>query len=162
MSRNGILSRGLTIAVLKSGGGTGSEAGEVLMMLVIVGRTSRFSYSSFVGMESRSHDLGTVFWGISNANCSVTGVNVCINFLEWTVLSTATVGLIGGRLFLIVVILLVKYSEIVLVKYSEIVLVKFGKIFRDLVGELFKNLVGEVFRDLVGEIFRGLVSEIFR
>ena len=54
------MSRGLTIAVLKSGG-TKPEANEVLMMLVIVGRRiSRFSYSSSVGMGSRSHDLGTV------------------------------------------------------------------------------------------------------
>ena len=76
------LIRGLTIAVLKSGG-TKPEANEVLMMLVIVGRrTSRFSYSNAVGMGSRSHDLGTVFWRISETNCSVTGVNVCSNFLE--------------------------------------------------------------------------------
>ena len=49
------LSTGLVIAVLKSGGsGTGPEAREVLMMLVIVGRrTPRFSYSNFVGMGSR-------------------------------------------------------------------------------------------------------------
>ena len=47
------LSMGLVIAVLKSGG-TGPEAREVLMMLVIVGRrTPRFSYSNFVGMGSR-------------------------------------------------------------------------------------------------------------
>ena len=59
-SRDGFLSRGLTIAVLKSGG-TKPEAIEVLMMLVIVGRTSRFSYRNSVGMGSRSHDLGTVF-----------------------------------------------------------------------------------------------------
>ena len=48
----------------KKSGGTGSEAGEVLMILVIVGRTSRFSYSSFVGMGTRSHDLGAVVWKI--------------------------------------------------------------------------------------------------
>ena len=48
-SREGFLSRGLTIAVLKSGG-TRPEASEVLMILVIVERrTSRFSYSSFCG-----------------------------------------------------------------------------------------------------------------
>ena len=76
------MSRGLTITVLKSGG-TKPEANEVLMMLVIVGRrTSRFSYSNSVGMGSRSHDLGTVFWRISETNCSVTGVNVCSNFPE--------------------------------------------------------------------------------
>ena len=52
------MSRGLTIAVLKSGG-TKPEANEVLMILVIVRRrTSRFSYSNSVGMGSRSHDLG--------------------------------------------------------------------------------------------------------
>ena len=52
---------GVTIAVLKSGG-TRPEVSEVLMMLVIVGRrTSRFSHSSFVGMGSRSHDLGQSF-----------------------------------------------------------------------------------------------------
>ena len=52
------MSRGLTIAVLKSGG-TKPEANEVLMMLVIVGRrTSRFLYSSSVGMGSGLHDLG--------------------------------------------------------------------------------------------------------
>ena len=46
------LSRGLTIAVLKSGG-TKPEAIEVLMMLVIGGRrTSRFSYSKSAGMGS--------------------------------------------------------------------------------------------------------------
>ena len=78
----GFLSRGLTIAVLKSGG-TKPEASEVLMMLVIAGRrTSRFSYSNSVGMGSRSHDLGPVFWRISETNCSVTGVNVCSNFPE--------------------------------------------------------------------------------
>ena len=52
------MSRGLTIAVLKSGG-TKPEAYEVLMMLVIVGRrTSRFSYCNAVGMGSGLHDLG--------------------------------------------------------------------------------------------------------
>ena len=75
------MSRGLTIAVLKSGG-TKPEANEVLLMSVIVGRTSRFSYSNSIGMESRSHDLGTVFWRISETNCSVTGVNVCSIFPE--------------------------------------------------------------------------------
>ena len=81
-SREGFLSRDLTIAPLRSGG-TGPEASEVMMMLVIVGRrTPRFSYSSFVGMESRSHDLGTVFWRISKTNCSVTGVKVRGEFPE--------------------------------------------------------------------------------
>ena len=76
------MSRGLTIAVLKSGG-TKPEANEVLMMLVIVGRrTSRFSNSNSVEKGSRSHDLGTVFWRISKTNCSVTVVNVCSNFPE--------------------------------------------------------------------------------
>ena len=76
------MSRGLTIAVLKTGC-TRPEANEVLMMLGIVGRrTSRFSYSRFVGMGSRSHDLGTVFWRISKTNSSVTGVNVCSSFPE--------------------------------------------------------------------------------
>ena len=75
------MSRGLTIAVLKSGG-TKPEANEVLLMSVIVGRTSRFSYNSFVGMGTRSHDLGTVVWKILKTNCSVTGVNVCSNFPE--------------------------------------------------------------------------------
>ena len=46
-----LLSRGLTIAGLKSGGTT-PEAREVLMMWVIVERTSRFSYSSFAGIGS--------------------------------------------------------------------------------------------------------------
>ena len=55
------LSRGLMIAVFKSGDAT-PAAREVLMMLVIVERrTSRFSHSSFVRMGSRSHDLGVVF-----------------------------------------------------------------------------------------------------
>ena len=81
-SREGFSCRGLTIAVLKSGG-TKPEANEVLMMLVIVGRrTSRFLYSNSVGMGSRSHDLRTVFWRISETNCSVSGVNVCSNFPE--------------------------------------------------------------------------------
>ena len=76
------LNRCLTIAVLKSGG-TKREASEVMMMLVIVGRrTPRFSCSRFVGMESRSHDLGTVFWRISKTNCSVTGVKVRGEFPE--------------------------------------------------------------------------------
>ena len=73
---------GWTIAVFKSGGTT-PEAREVLMILLIVKRrTSRFSYSSFVGMGSRSHELGTVFWRISKTNCSVTGVNVCSSLPE--------------------------------------------------------------------------------
>ena len=94
------MSRGLTIAVLTSGG-TKPEANEVLMMLVIVGRrTSRFLYSNSVGMGSRSHDLRTVFWRISETNCSV---NVFSNFPEYVVLSMATVGLSGGKLFLIVI-----------------------------------------------------------
>ena len=42
----------------KKSGGTGSEAGEVLMMLVIVGRTAWFSCSSFVEWEQ---DL--MIWG---------------------------------------------------------------------------------------------------
>ena len=104
------MSRGLTIAVLKSGG-TKPEANEVLMLVIVGRRTSRFSYSNSVGVGSRSHDLGTVFWRISETNCSVTGVNVCGNFLEKVVLSMATVGVSGGKLFLIVMILLVKYSE---------------------------------------------------
>ena len=54
------MSRGLTIAVLKSGG-TRPEANEVLMVLAIAWRRiSGISYSNFVGMGSRSHDLGTV------------------------------------------------------------------------------------------------------
>ena len=54
------MSRGLTIAVLKSGG-TRPEANEVLTVLAIAWRrTSGISYSSFVGMGSRSHDLETV------------------------------------------------------------------------------------------------------
>ena len=37
----------------------------MMMMLVIVGRrTPRISYSSFVGMGTRSHDLGAVVWKI--------------------------------------------------------------------------------------------------
>ena len=75
-------SRGLTIAPLKSGG-TGSEAGEVLMMLVIVGRTAWFSCSSFVGMGTRSHDLGAVVWRIFKTNCFFCDwLNVCSNFPE--------------------------------------------------------------------------------
>ena len=58
-SREFFLSRGLTTAVLKSGG-TRPEASEVLMMLV-GGTTSRFSYSNFVGMGSRSRDLENFF-----------------------------------------------------------------------------------------------------
>ena len=78
----GFFEQGLTIAVLKSGG-TRPEANEVWMMLVIVRRrTSKFSYSNSVGMGSRSHDLGTVFWRISETSCSVTGVNVCSSFPE--------------------------------------------------------------------------------
>ena len=70
------LSRDLTTAVLNSGG-TKPEANEMLMMLVIIARrTSTFSYSNSVGMGSRSHDLGTVFWRISETNCSVNGVNI--------------------------------------------------------------------------------------
>ena len=42
-------------------------------------------------------------------------------------MSIATVRLVGGKLFLIVVILLVKYSEILLVKYSEVLLVKYSE-----------------------------------
>ena len=54
-------SSGLKIAVFKSGGTT-PEARDVLMMLRVVGRrTSRFSYGSFVGMGSRSHDFGAFF-----------------------------------------------------------------------------------------------------
>ena len=75
------LSRGLTIAVLKSDG-TRLEGSKVMMSAVVGRRASRFSYSNSVGMGSRSHDLGTVFWRISETNCSVTGVNVCSNFPE--------------------------------------------------------------------------------
>ena len=49
----------------------------------------RFSYKSLVEMGLRSHDLGTVFWRISQTNCSVTGVNVCGEFPEKAVLSIA-------------------------------------------------------------------------
>ena len=74
--------RGLTIAVLKSGG-TGSEAGEVLMMLVTVARISWFSCSSFVGMGTRSHNLGAVVWRIFKTNCLFCDwLNVCSNFPE--------------------------------------------------------------------------------
>ena len=84
------MSRGLTIAGLKSGG-TRPEASEVLMILVIVGRrTSRFSYSNFVEMGSRSHDLGTVFWRISETNCSVTGVNA-VSYTHLTLPTTLEV-----------------------------------------------------------------------
>ena len=56
------MSRGLTIAVLKSGG-TKPEASEVLMMLVIVGRrTSRFSYSNFL----QEWDQARMIWGQSS------------------------------------------------------------------------------------------------
>ena len=61
LSREGFFSKGLMIAVFKSGGTT-QEAREVSMVLAIVRtRTSRFSYSSFEGMGSRSHELGAVF-----------------------------------------------------------------------------------------------------
>ena len=80
--RVGFFSRGLTLAVFKSGDTT-PEARKVLMMLVIVGRrTSRFSYSSFAGIGSRSHNLGVVFRRISKTNCSVTDVNVCRSLQE--------------------------------------------------------------------------------
>ena len=46
-----LLSWGLTIAGLKSGGTT-PETREVLMMWVIVERTSRFAYSNFAGIGS--------------------------------------------------------------------------------------------------------------
>ena len=38
------------------------EASEVLMLVIIGRRTSRFLYCNFMGMGSKSHDLGTVFW----------------------------------------------------------------------------------------------------
>ena len=57
---------GWTIAVFKSGGTT-PEAREVLIMLAIVGRiTSRFSYSSFVGMDQ--DQLGQPFEEFPNQN----------------------------------------------------------------------------------------------
>ena len=75
-------SRGLTIAVFKSGDTT-PEAREVFMMLVIVERRmSRLSHSNFVGLASRSYNLGVVFWRISKTNCSVTDVNVCRSLQE--------------------------------------------------------------------------------
>ena len=69
----------MTIAVFKSGD-TKPEANEVLMMLVIVGRrTSRFSYSNAVGTGSRSHDLGTVFWRISETYVTVHHEMSCLS-----------------------------------------------------------------------------------
>ena len=50
----------------KKSGGTGSEAGEVLMMLVIVGRTAWFSCSSFVEWEQDLMIWGQWFGGFSN------------------------------------------------------------------------------------------------
>lgn len=82
------------------------------MLLVIVGRTaSRFSYSNYLGTGSRSHDLGIFFWRISKTYCSVNGVNICSSLPEQAVLSVVTVGLVGRKLFLIVMILVGKYSE---------------------------------------------------
>ena len=75
-------SRGLTIAIFKSGDTT-PEAREVFMMLMIVERRmSRLSHSNFVGLASRSHNLGVVFRRISKTNCSVTDVNVCRSLQE--------------------------------------------------------------------------------
>ena len=107
----------MVIAVLKSGG-TRPEASKVLMMLVIVGRrTPRFSYSSFVGMGSRSHDLGTVLWGISKINCSVAGVNPGFVHTNCWVSWRKAVSSCGDLV---------------------------GEIFRDLVGEMFGELAGEI------------------
>ena len=78
------------------------------MMLVIVGRTaSRFSYSNYLGTGY----LGIFFWRISKTYCSVNGVNICSSLPEQAVLSVVTVGLVGRKLFLIVMILVGKYSE---------------------------------------------------
>ena len=47
----------MTITILKSGG-TKLEASEVLMLVTVGRRTSRFSYSNFMGMGFRDSLLG--------------------------------------------------------------------------------------------------------
>ena len=62
-SSDGLLKRGLTTALLKSEGMV-PEASDSLRMFVIVGRrTSRFLFSSLVGMGSSTEALRT-FWRI--------------------------------------------------------------------------------------------------
>ena len=91
--------------------GTMPVVRDVLMMLVMVGkRMSRLSYRSVVGIESSSQDFAGVLLIIFKAKSSVTVSNVCKGSPVKEA-SEETVGFGGGKLFLMVRIFSVKYSE---------------------------------------------------
>ena len=98
---------GLTIAVFRPRG-TMLVVRDVLMMLVMVGKKmSRLSYRSVVGMGSSSQDFACVLLTIFKTKSSVTGSKVS----PVKQASEDTVGFGGGKLFLMVRIFSVKYSE---------------------------------------------------
>ena len=99
-----------TIAVFRPRG-TMPVVRDVLMMLVMVGkRMSRLSYRSVVGMGSSSHDFAGVLLIIFKTKSSVTGSKVCKGSPVKEA-SEEAVGFGEGKLFLMVRIFFVKYSE---------------------------------------------------
>ena len=76
---------------------------------------SRLSYRSVLGMESSSQDFAGLLLIIFKTKSSVTGSKVC----KGSPVKEETVGFGGGKLFLMVRIFSVKYSEKTVGKSSE-------------------------------------------
>ena len=92
---------------------------DVLMMLVMVGkRMSRLSYRSVLGMGSSSQDFAGVLLIIFKTKSSVAGSKVCKGSPVKEA-SEETVGFGGGKLFLMVRIFSVKFSEKTVGRSSE-------------------------------------------
>ena len=118
LSSDGFFIRGFTIAVFRPRG-TMPVVRDVLMMLVLFGkRMSRLSYRSVVGMGSSSHDFAGVLLIIFKTKSSVTGSKVCKGSLL-NQASEETVGFGGGKLFLMVRIFSITYSEKTVGRSSE-------------------------------------------
>ena len=110
MSSDGFFNKGFTIEVFRPHG-TMPVLRDVLMMLVMVGRRMpRFSYRSVVGMGSSSQDFTGVLLIIFKTKSSVTGSKVC-DASPVKEASEEAAGFGGGKLFLMVWIFSVKYSE---------------------------------------------------
>ena len=108
---------GFTIAVFRSRG-TMPVVRDVLMLVVVGKRMSRLSYRSVVGMGSSSQDFAGVLLIIFETMTSVTGSKVCKGSPVKEA-SEEAVGFGGRKLFLMVRIFSVKYSEKTVGRSSE-------------------------------------------
>ena len=115
MSSDSFFNRGFTIAVFRPHG----TMPVVRDVFVMVGkRMSGLSYRSVVGMGSSSQDFAGVLLIIFETKSSVTGSKVCKGSPVKEA-SEETAGFGGGKLFLMVRIFSVKYSEKTVGRSSE-------------------------------------------